>query len=63
MRGKTEREKKENIWRRKIFFLRRKRKTEKEKGETIWRRKRREIFGEVLVCRRLLFEGENNGKG
>ena len=30
-----EKEKEENIWRRKIYFLRRKRKTEKEKEENM----------------------------
>ena len=33
-----EKEKEENIWRRKIYLLRRKKKTEKEKEENIWRR-------------------------
>ena len=58
----TGKEKKENIWRRKICFLRRT-KTEKEKGGNILRRKRRKIFGKILVGRRLLGEGGNNGKG
>ena len=34
-----EKEKKENICRRKIFGLRRKRRMQKEKEENIWRRK------------------------
>ena len=54
-RRKTEKEEKENIWRRRICYWQRGRKAEKEKEENIrrreifgWRRrrKRREIFGE-----------------
>ena len=37
-----EKEEEDNIWRRKIFGLWRRRKTRKEKEENIWRRK---IFG------------------
>ena len=36
---RSEKEKEENVWRRKISVLWRRRKTEKEKKENIWRRK------------------------
>ena len=36
-RGKTKREKEDNIWKRKIYILQRRMRTEKEKEENVWR--------------------------